>query len=75
MQENTSPPTAAKQQESIARYCGDIAVKIRTAGSREQAATLVAETCQSFEKDCPSEIIRLFLNKYVTDLFNQYWNK
>jgi hypothetical protein len=68
-------PAAAQQQELIAKYCGDIAIRIRTASSRQQAAMLAAETCQSFENHCPSEIIRLFLNKYVEDLFNQYWKE
>ncbi len=75
MQESTASPAVAQQKELIAKYCGDIAVKIRTASSRAQAAALVDETCQNFDEQCPSEIIRLFLHNYVTDLFKQYWNK
>jgi len=75
MRGNTPHLAVTQQRELIARYCGGIAVKIREASSREHAATLVHEACQGFARECPSEILRLFLDNYVADLFKQSWKR
>lgn len=79
MNEEPSRNTASTRSDSsdqvewIAQYCGDIEARIRSAGSREKAAAIVAETCKSFESACMSGMIRTFMQRYVTELLDKYW--
>ncbi len=61
------------QDETIQRYCGRIEERIRDAGSKEEARLIVEETCLSFEQHCLSDILKNSLQKYVTELLENYW--
>ena len=57
----------------IGKYCSGIEERLRQAGSRREAVLILEDACRDFERQCESEIIPLFLQRYVTNLFEQLW--
>ncbi|GEM_PF-5240572 len=63
------------QREVIARYCADAEERIRTAGSKSEAARIIDELCEHFDRTCESSLVRTFLKKHVAHLLTLHWGE
>jgi hypothetical protein len=59
--------------ELIKECTGNIEERIQSARSLREAKLIVSDAFRCFMK-CDSEIIPLFLVRYVTKLFEKYWS-
>lgn len=64
----------AHQKEIIARYCDGLETRLKGAGSREEATSIVDASCRGFERSCPSSIVRTFLVSYAQGLLDRHWS-
>jgi hypothetical protein len=62
-----------QQQRLIRKHCTGIDERIRNARAADDARQLVDDTCRMFGKECASEVVRSFLERYVADLFSEHW--
>ena len=65
----------SKQEELIEKYCAGIEGRIRVACEKNNAKKIVNDACKGLETECKSGVIRSFLQQYVRDLYENYWNK
>jgi len=61
------------QRDVIARYCADAEERIRTAGSKSEAARILDELCEQFDRACESALVRKVLKKHVAHLLTLHW--
>jgi hypothetical protein len=61
------------QADLIAKHCTGIEERIQRAQSRNEAITIVQETCARFEKECPSDLFRRGLVLHVQEMLERYW--
>jgi hypothetical protein len=64
---------SSPQTDLIHQYCAPIDERIRTAKTKEDGRRILEETCQSFEGNCASDILRSALSRHVTAIFERYW--
>ncbi len=55
------------------KYCHNIEEKIRLARSSRAARRIAGDACREFERECYSEVIPIFLKRYVNELLEKYW--
>jgi hypothetical protein len=63
------------QRDVIARYCADAEERIRTAGSKSEAARILGELCEHFDRACESSLVRTFLKNHVAHLLTLHWGE
>jgi hypothetical protein len=66
---------STQQFDMIAKHCGEIEERIRTASSRIEAERNSTSACVQFEKECPSMLVRHALLRHVEELIVKYWGR
>lgn len=61
-----------KQEELIKKYCSGVEDRIRNAHAESDAMSIVDNVCKDLEKECESDVVRSFLQRYVSDLIEKY---
>ena len=74
LDERYSAAEIVNDNELIKECTGSIEERIQSARSLNEAKLIVSDAYRCFMK-CDSEIIPLFLIRYVTKLFEKYWGE
>ena len=69
----SSEGSRGRDVQLIERYCAGLEERIAAATSPHDAAAIVEASCQAFDNECESTLLRTHLREYLDDLLERHW--